>query len=184
MRYGVICGSISVCVKLSKRCLSVESTCHTRQFVVGSPSSDPKSHATYGSIRRASVIFGIWTKSSSNALERNSGVRWIKTAPFSMKSCRSGVIKARQRQKWHPALTSVRTRASIIGPRIAICRSVNGNEPCKAAPLALGMLQRFVSMHSATRNCLSVPSRRRAAQTIRYHRLEAIDVGKIAAGVA
>ena len=30
-----------------------------------------------------------------------------------------------------------------------------------------GALQRFVSMHSATRNCFSVPSRRRAAQTIR-----------------
>ena len=32
-----------------------------------------------------------------------------------------------------------------------------------------GGLQRFVSVHSATRNCLSVPSLRRAALTIRYH---------------
>ncbi|MDR6433535.1 putative transposase [Brucella pseudogrignonensis] len=47
-----------------------------------------------------------------------------------------------------------------------------------------GMLQRFVSMYSATRNCFSIPSRRRAAQTIRYHRLEAFDAWKIAAGVA
>ncbi|MGR9061578.1 IS6 family transposase (plasmid) [Rhizobium leguminosarum] len=47
-----------------------------------------------------------------------------------------------------------------------------------------GTLQRFVSMHSATRNCFSVPSRRRAAQTIRYHRLEAFDAWKIAACVA
>lgn len=46
-----------------------------------------------------------------------------------------------------------------------------------------GMLQRFVTMHSATRNCFSVPSHRRAAQTIRYHRLEAFDAWKIAAGV-
>ncbi|MGO6862791.1 transposase, partial [Rhizobium ruizarguesonis] len=46
-----------------------------------------------------------------------------------------------------------------------------------------GTLQRFVSMHSATRNCFSVPSRRRAAQTIRYHRLEAFDAWKIAACV-
>ncbi|MGO1164969.1 DDE-type integrase/transposase/recombinase, partial [Brucella sp. C7-11G] len=47
-----------------------------------------------------------------------------------------------------------------------------------------GMLQRFVSMHSATRNCFLVPSRRRAAQTIRYHRLEAFDAWKIAVGLA
>ena len=47
-----------------------------------------------------------------------------------------------------------------------------------------GALQRFVSMHSATRNRFSVPSHSRAAQTIRYHRLEAFDVWKIAAGVA
>ncbi|WP_340584205.1 IS6 family transposase [Brucella pseudintermedia] len=44
-----------------------------------------------------------------------------------------------------------------------------------------GALQRFVSMHSATRNCFSIPSRRRAAHTIRYHRLEAFDAWKIAA---
>ena len=44
-----------------------------------------------------------------------------------------------------------------------------------------GALQRFVAMHSATHNCFSVPSRRRAAQTIRYHHLEAFDVWKIAA---
>ncbi|MGO1164944.1 IS6 family transposase, partial [Brucella sp. C7-11G] len=47
-----------------------------------------------------------------------------------------------------------------------------------------GALQRFVSMHSATRNCFLVPSRRRAAQTIRYHRLEAFDAWKIAVGLA
>lgn len=47
-----------------------------------------------------------------------------------------------------------------------------------------GTLQRSVSMHSATRNCFSVPPRRRAAQTIRYHRLEAFDAWKIAACVA
>lgn len=34
-----------------------------------------------------------------------------------------------------------------------------------------GALLPFVSMHSATSNCFSVQSRRRAAQTIRYHRL-------------
>jgi len=47
-----------------------------------------------------------------------------------------------------------------------------------------GALQRFVSMHSATRNCFSVPSRRRTAQTIRYHRLEAFDTWKTAAAIA
>ncbi|WP_180900395.1 IS6 family transposase [Martelella soudanensis] len=47
-----------------------------------------------------------------------------------------------------------------------------------------GALQRFVAMHSATRNCFSVPSRRRAAQTIRYHRLEAFDAWKTAACIA
>ncbi len=38
-----------------------------------------------------------------------------------------------------------------------------------------GALQRFVSIHSAIRNCFSVPARRRSALTIRYHRLEAFD---------
>ena len=38
-----------------------------------------------------------------------------------------------------------------------------------------GSLQRFVSIHSAIRNCFSVPACRRSAQTIRYHRLEAFD---------
>ena len=39
-----------------------------------------------------------------------------------------------------------------------------------------GGLQRFVPIHSAIRNCFSVPARRRSALTIRYHRLEAFDV--------
>ena len=38
-----------------------------------------------------------------------------------------------------------------------------------------GALQRFVSIHSAIRNCFSVPACRRSALTIRYHRLEAFD---------
>ena len=38
-----------------------------------------------------------------------------------------------------------------------------------------GSLQRFVSVHSAIRNCFSIPARRRSALTIRYHRLEAFD---------
>ncbi|NKX41013.1 IS6 family transposase [Rhodobacteraceae bacterium R_SAG2] len=38
-----------------------------------------------------------------------------------------------------------------------------------------GALQRFVSIQSATRNCFSVPARRRSAITIRYHRLEALE---------
>jgi putative transposase len=45
-------------------------------------------------------------------------------------------------------------------------------------------LQRFVSIFSVTRNCFSVPARRRAAQTIRYHRLEAFDAWKAATCVA
>ena len=38
-----------------------------------------------------------------------------------------------------------------------------------------GSLRRFVSIHSAIRNCFSVPACRRSALTIRYHRLEAFD---------
>ena len=38
-----------------------------------------------------------------------------------------------------------------------------------------GNLQHFLSIHSAIRNCFSVPARRRAALTIRFHRLEAFD---------
>ena len=44
-----------------------------------------------------------------------------------------------------------------------------------------GSLQRFVSIHSAIRNCFSVPARRRNALTIRYHRMEAFDAWNIAA---
>jgi len=36
-------------------------------------------------------------------------------------------------------------------------------------------VQRFVSIHSAIRNCVCVPVRRRSALTIRDHRLEAFD---------
>ena len=43
-----------------------------------------------------------------------------------------------------------------------------------------GSLQRFISIHSAIRNCFSVPARRRSALTIRYHRLEAFDVWNVA----
>jgi putative transposase len=45
-------------------------------------------------------------------------------------------------------------------------------------------LQHFVSVHSATRNCFSVPSLRRAALTIRFHWLQAFDAWKAAANVA
>ncbi len=47
-----------------------------------------------------------------------------------------------------------------------------------------GGLQLFVSIHSATRNCFSVPPRRRAALTIRYHRMEALREWKTAASIA
>lgn len=47
-----------------------------------------------------------------------------------------------------------------------------------------GSLQRFVSVHSAIRNCFSVPARRRCALTIRYHRLEAFDAWNAATRAA
>ena len=47
-----------------------------------------------------------------------------------------------------------------------------------------GGLQRFVSIHSATRNCFAVPSRRRTALTIRYHRMEAVEAWTTAADIA
>lgn len=47
-----------------------------------------------------------------------------------------------------------------------------------------GALQRFAVLHSATRSCFSVPLRRRAAQTIRYQRLETFDLWNAAASLA
>ena len=47
-----------------------------------------------------------------------------------------------------------------------------------------GALQRFVSIHSAIRNCFSVPARRRSALTIRYHRLEAFGTWNAVASVS
>ena len=49
---------------------------------------------------------------------------------------------------------------------------------------APGGLQRCVSIHSATRNRFAVPSCRRAALTVRYHRMEALDAWKAAASIA
>ena len=46
-----------------------------------------------------------------------------------------------------------------------------------------GSLQRFLSIHSAIRNCFSVPASRRSALTIRYHRLEAFDAWNDAVNV-
>lgn len=46
-----------------------------------------------------------------------------------------------------------------------------------------GSLQRFVSVHSAIRNCFSVPARRRTALTIRSHRMEAFGTWKAAANI-
>lgn len=45
-------------------------------------------------------------------------------------------------------------------------------------------LQRFLSIHSAVRNCFSVPARRRTALTIRYYRMEALRAWKVAASIA
>ena len=47
-----------------------------------------------------------------------------------------------------------------------------------------GGLQRFVAVHSAVRNRFVPPPRRRSAQATRYHRLEAFDVWRAAAGLA
>ncbi len=47
-----------------------------------------------------------------------------------------------------------------------------------------GGLQRFVSVHSSTRNCFSVPARRRTAMTSRYHHLEVFDAWKAATNIA
>ncbi|SFD27720.1 IS6 family transposase [Tropicimonas isoalkanivorans] len=56
-------------------------------------------------------------------------------------------------------------------------------ERCMQGFRSPGGLQRFVSIHSPTRNCFSVPSRRRTAMAIRFHRLEAFDIWKTAAGL-
>jgi len=44
-----------------------------------------------------------------------------------------------------------------------------------------GSLQRFVSVQLATRNCFSVPARRRTALAIRYYPMEALGAWKVAA---
>jgi putative transposase len=56
-------------------------------------------------------------------------------------------------------------------------------ERCMQGFRSPGGLQRFVSIHSPTRNCFSVQSRRRTAMAIRFHRLEAFDIWKTAAGL-
>ncbi|MEP0049079.1 MAG: DDE-type integrase/transposase/recombinase [Roseobacter sp.] len=47
-----------------------------------------------------------------------------------------------------------------------------------------GNLQRFISIYSASRNCFSVPARRRSVLTIRQHRLETFDVWNVVACAA
>lgn len=56
-------------------------------------------------------------------------------------------------------------------------------ERCMQGFRAPSGLQRFVSTHSPTRNCFSVPSSRRTAMAIRFHRLEAFDIWKTSAGL-
>ncbi|PZX12351.1 putative transposase [Palleronia aestuarii] len=46
-----------------------------------------------------------------------------------------------------------------------------------------GGLQRFVAVHSTTRNCFVPPSRRCSASSTRYHRLETFGVWREAAGL-
>lgn len=43
------------------------------------------------------------------------------------------------------------------------------------------ILKHSVAINSATRNCFAVPSRRRLALTVRYHRLEAFEAWGVAA---
>ncbi|WP_299969242.1 IS6 family transposase [uncultured Roseobacter sp.] len=57
-------------------------------------------------------------------------------------------------------------------------------ERCMQGFRSPGSLQRYVSCHSAVRNRCSVPARRRCALQIRYHRMEALDAWKVAAGIA
>lgn len=57
-------------------------------------------------------------------------------------------------------------------------------ERCMQGFRSPGGLQRYVSCHSAVRNRFSVPARRRSANQIRYHRLEALETWKLAAGIA
>ncbi|MEM1352732.1 MAG: IS6 family transposase [Pseudomonadota bacterium] len=57
-------------------------------------------------------------------------------------------------------------------------------ERCMQGIRSPGGLQRFVSCQSAVRNRFAVPARRRSALQIRYHRLEAFDTWKCAAGLA
>lgn len=69
-------------------------------------------------------------------------------------------------------------------------RAENSHLPCRKRERAMqgyrspGSLQRFVSIHSAIRNCFSVPACRRSALTSRYHRLEAFDAWNDAVAVS
>ena len=56
-------------------------------------------------------------------------------------------------------------------------------EKCMQGFRSPGGLQRFVSIHSATRNHYSIPARRRSANAVRYHRQEAFDAWKEVANV-
>ncbi len=47
-----------------------------------------------------------------------------------------------------------------------------------------GSLQRFAAVHSATRNCFSVPAHRRNALAIRYHRMAVTAAWKTGSGTA
>lgn len=57
-------------------------------------------------------------------------------------------------------------------------------ERCMHGFRSPGGLQRYVSCHSAVRNRFTAPARRRSANQIRCHRLEAFDAWKSAAGIA
>ncbi len=79
---------------------------------------------------------------------------------------------------------TMRRWTARFGPQIARNLPFRKRERAMQGYRSLGALQRFVAVHSTTRNCFSVPARRRSALTIRYHRMEAFDAWRAAASIA
>ena len=203
-----------VCVKLRKCCSSVESTCHTRQSAAGSPSSDPqiarnlrRRQARPGDIwyldevvvkcagekswlwravdQHGTVLEEILQKRRDKRAAKRVLVALMKRYGFAPKRIITDKLRS-----YGAAKAEVAPGLDHWSHKGLNNRAENSHLPFRKRERTMqghrspGTLQRFVSMHSATRNCFSVPSRRRAAQTIRYHRLEAFDAWKIAACVA
>ena len=205
MRSGCIAGSILAFVRWKRCFWNAVSMFHTKRSADGLRSSGLLSPVDCDADNLSPVISGIWTKSPVTikgrkfwlwrAVDQN-GIVLDEILQSRRNTAAAKRLLARLMKKHGRVpkrfitdkLRSYGAAKREIAPGVEHRshkglnnRAENSHLPFRKRERAMqgfrspGALQRFVSIHSAIRNCFSVPARRRSALTIRYHRLEAFD---------